>query len=459
MANQKLQAIRQAKARQSTDRVSLVDFVHEVSPELEPPRHLQPYAEVLETAIGGALRICFAAPPQHGKTQLSLRAFLWWDRYFAGKRHAYVTFNQTRAEEVAKEFMRLAEETGFLAEGSTLREVWLTGGSSIKFVSVGGALTGSAIDGVCLIDDPIKDGIDARSPTVRADTHTFWRSVARSRRHPDTSYIEMATRWHPEDMTGYLIGEGWRYMNLKAIAEGDVGADGTVLNDPLHRKPGEALWPSYKPVEFFAEDMADTYWWNAMYQGEPTPDGAQVFRDVRTCEEPPPLDKLRISIGEDFAYSAKKHSDYSVAVVLGEDQDGICYVLEVVRLQVEPRQFRDRILELQTRYNAASTAFVARTEMGSIEFLRESGIVIAGCPATEDKLSRAIHVAAAWNSGKFRIPVAAPWRESFVREVCGFTGVKDRHDDQVDALAGAYHGLRYMQVEPEQNIQPYQRQW
>lgn len=421
---------------------------------------MAPYAEALEQAIGGNLRLCFAAPPQHGKTELSLRAFLWWDRYFAGKRHAYVAYNQDRTEQVAKDFIRLAEETGFLADGSTLKQVYLVGGSSIKFTSIGGGLTGSPVDGVCLIDDPIKDGVDARSPTIRADTHNFWRSVARARRHPGTSFIEMATRWHCEDLTGYLIGEGWRYINLKAIADGSVDPEtGCVIGDPLNRRPGEALWPSYKPVEFFAEEQSDSYWWAAMYQGEPTPDGAQVFRDVVLCEEPPPLSKLRVSIGEDFAYTAKKTADYSVAVVLGEDEDGTVYVLEVVRLQVEPRQFRDRILELQLRYGAGSTAFIARTEQGSVEFLRESGVAINGVPASEDKLSRAIHVAAAWNSKRVKIPSGAPWREAFVREVCGFTGVKDRHDDQVDALAGAFHGLRYMPVAVEQDIQPYQRTW
>lgn len=460
LARQRLQALRQAKARlQSTERVSLIDFVHEVSPHLEPPSHLEPYATTLEGAVGGNLRICFAAPPQHGKTELCLRAFLWWDRYYPGKRHVYVTYNQDRSEQVAKDFLRLVKETGFLAEGSTLKQAHLVGGSSVIFTSIGGGLTGSAIDGVCIIDDPIKDGVDARSPTIRADTHNFWRSVARARRHPGTSFIEMATRWHSEDLTGYLIGEGWRYINLKAIADGAVDIQtGRVIGDPLNRRLGEALWPSYKSVEFFAEERADAYWWAAMYQGEPTPDGAQVFRDVRLCEEPPPLEKLRIAIGEDFAYSAKKHSDYSVAVVIGEDEDGICYVLDVVRVQVEPRQFRDRILELQERFGAGSTAFVARTEMGSVEFLRESGVVIAGLPATEDKLSRAIHVAAAWNNGRIRIPTGAPWREAFVREVCGFTGMKDRHDDQVDALAGAFHGLRFMPQEIEQGHGPYQRQ-
>lgn len=445
MAAKRLQALQQSKARQSTERVPLVDFVHEISPELQPPRHLHPYATALEGAIGGNLRICVAAPPQHGKTELSLRAFLWWDRYFAGKRHAYVTFNQTRSERVAKDFMRIASDAGFLADGSTLQEVRLVGGSTIIFTSIGGTLTGSAIDGVCLIDDPIKDGADARSPTIRGDVHSFWRSTARTRRHPGTSFITMSTRWHTEDLTGYLLNEGgWTYINLKCIAEGHIGTDGRVIGDPLNRLPGESLWPSYKPPEFFREEQADPYWWSAMFQGEPVADGGQIFRDVQGCEELPHASKLRVAIGLDFAYSAKKTADYSVALAIGEDASGVCYVLDVVRVQVDPRQFKDRVLELQTRFNAASTAYIARTERGSSEFLREAGVVITEVPASEDKAARAIHVAAAWNAGQVKVPVFAGWREAFVREVCGFTGQAGRKDDQVDALSGAFHGLRYM---------------
>ena len=39
------------------------------------------------------------------------------------------------------------------------------------------------------------------------------------------------------------------------------------------------------------------------------------------------------------------------------------------------------------------------------------------------------------------VPRSAPWVDAFVSEICGFTGVNDAHDDQVDALAAAYDAL------------------
>jgi hypothetical protein len=47
-------------------------------------------------------------------------------------------------------------------------------------------------------------------------------------------------------------------------------------------------------------------------------------------------------------------------------------------------------------------------------------------------------VSAAWNAGKVLLPRNSKWLDAFVAEVCGFTGVGDRRDDQVDALASAF---------------------
>jgi phage terminase large subunit-like protein len=50
-------------------------------------------------------------------------------------------------------------------------------------------------------------------------------------------------------------------------------------------------------------------------------------------------------------------------------------------------------------------------------------------------------VATAWNEGRVRVPASsqgAPWLGAFLDTVCRFTGVSDRHDDDVDALAYAW---------------------
>jgi predicted phage terminase large subunit-like protein len=63
--------------------------------------------------------------------------------------------------------------------------------------------------------------------------------------------------------------------------------------------------------------------------------------------------------------------------------------------------------------------------------------------ATTDKFIRAQPVAAAWNAGSVMVRRGEhPWHHAFLDELRDFTGVGDAHDDQVDALAGAFAALQ-----------------
>jgi predicted phage terminase large subunit-like protein len=449
LARARLAALRADGQNDSIERLPLLDFVPAVSPHLMRPNHLAPFAALLERACEpGQLRAVVAAPPQHGKTEMVTHGLLWLARRYPGRRHGYVTYSAERAEYVSAAFQRLAEVAGLEPEGR-LSDVRLKGGTEIRFTSIGGSFTGFTVDGLLVIDDPFKDRADAESPTIRRKTTDWFVDVARSRRHPKTSILCMATRWHPEDLSGELIRRGYEYINLKAIAEGPVGDDGRIANDPLHRLPGESLFPELKPPSFFEEEQQDAYSWSSLYQGEPRGRGASVFEfpdladPARTYNAIPKNALLRTSIGLDFAYTAKTHADWSVAVVLAA-VGPVYYLANVVRLQVEPPAFRDRVKLLKETHPAArGAAYVASTELGGVEFIRASGLKIEGMSAAKagDKFTRAIPVAAAWNSGKILLPKSAPWLDTFLAEVCGFTGVKDRHDDQVDAFAAAFDDL------------------
>jgi phage terminase large subunit-like protein len=446
-----------------TEFVPLIEWIKQKCPDLEPFEYFRQYAEALERAIGGDLRLAFAAPPQHGKTLLTLLALLWLCTFFPGHQHAYVTFNSDRTQEVAKDFKRLAEQLDIELSG-TLDIFELPGGSRIKFTSVRGGLTGFKVDGLCVVDDPFKDAKEARSPTARRDVVEWWKSVARTRRHPGTSYIVMATRWHTDDLTGYLVKqEGWQYLNFKAIAEpandNDVDAEGRVKSDPLRRKPGQSLCPARKPPEFFAEERKDKYWWYAMYQGEPMPLGGEVFR-APTYYRPDqlPVRGFRIAYGVDLSYSKKTSADFSVCIEVWavvdpklKDDKGKpivwFYVVEVQRKQVDAPSFTLTLKAKQAERPAKFFWYASGTEKGSADFIRAKGIpIVVLDPHGRDKLMRAQRTAALWNMGRIMVPLAdgdedgnssIPWVAPFVEEVCSFTGVSDTHDDQVDALVPA----------------------
>lgn len=458
------------RGRESTKQLvapGLIEYVAGLWPHLDRFDYFKPYAAILESAIGASYRVWVAAPPQHGKTEFTLRAILYWARFFPGKRHAYVTFNQVRAREVAELFRTLAAEAGFTVKG-TLALVRLENGTTVKFTSIQGTLTGSPIDGVCIIDDPIGGQKEALSPQRRRDFENWWVSTARARRHKGTSFIGMGTRWHIEDPGGYLTNkQKFQYVNLKAIATaknaGDIDDEGRVISDPLHRFPGESLW-SQKPPEFFAEERTSIYWWSAMYQGEPVPLGSSVFAEPGTIEE---IDGKEVSrgakyyrqipttfnsgaFGLDLAYTCKTSADWSICVegiAVGKD----LYVLDVVRKQVEATNFALALKSKSSlRPGWKMRWYASGTEKGSAQFIRKLLRKDGADPfrvltAVGDKFVRAIGVAARWNSGNVYLPdpehYNVPWLADFLYVVTHFTGQNDEHDDDVDALSALHDQL------------------
>lgn len=450
---------------------SLIDWIAKVAPHLERFDYFKPYADALENCIGGNLRLACASPPQHGKSLLALYALLYLATFFPGYKHAYVTYSSARSREIAKAFKLLAAEVG-LVVGGTLDNAELAGGTTIKFTSVEAALTGAPITGVCIIDDPFKDHKEARSPVVRKDRVEWWKSSARSRRHAGTSFIVMATRWHVADLTGYLVKhEGWQYLNFKAIAEpandNDTDHEGRIVSDPLRRFPGESLCPSRKPPEFFAEEKADIYWWASMYQGMPVPAGGALFRAPTYYrvgpDGLPQIEKgFRWKYGVDLGYSEKSHADYSACVeVWGvRDEKGALdahgkpiiwyYVVGVVRTQVEAPAFVPVLRSKLTTRRGKFYWYAAGTEKGSADFIKQKVPLVVLDPKGRDKLSRAQRTAELWNLGRIMLPLAEgddegdssiPWVAEFLEEVTSFTGIKDPHDDQVDALVPAIDQL------------------
>jgi predicted phage terminase large subunit-like protein len=248
-----------------------------------------------------------------------------------------------------------------------------------------------------------------------------------TRVHEGASVIVIQTRWHENDLAGLLIGEGWDHINLEAI-----------------NKNGEPLWPERWPKELLERRRAEVgeYVWASLYMGSPRPRGGTVFSPP-TYYDKLPDDERRYWIGVDLAYTAKTHSDYSVALVLCET-GGKFYVVDMVREQMAPPQFRDRVKGLALTYpNATMCVGVTGSETGSAYYMEELGLPLNIQKATADKFSRAIPVAAAWGAGSVLIPEQAWWLDDFKKEVMSFSGVGDARDDIIDALSAGYNAAKY----------------
>ncbi|HEU4617290.1 MAG TPA: hypothetical protein VFV10_04580 [Gammaproteobacteria bacterium] len=424
--------------------VGLADFVPLASPQLDKPTHLAPYVTLLERALSGEpVRAVVAAPPQHGKTTVAQHAFVWGLLRNGRGRHAYVTFQQTRSGEVARETAQIAVGAGLDGIGNR-KFLRSAAGGSVLWTSIDGGITGYPVDGLCLVDDPFADENEARSKIIRDRKDSVLRSAILPRLHRHASCIVMATRWHPDDLSGRLVAEGWEYLRIPAIAEDD---------DPLGRAPGEPLAPARFPLDVLERRRKDVgeYTWAALYQGRPRPRGGTVFREPAYYDELP-KSGYRVGFGLDLAYTAKTHADYSVLVELWRDGDRY-YVVDVRRAQVDAPAFtltlKARSVQrpgVRMRWDASGT------EAGAAAFIRKAGVPIDVHQAKGDPFMRVQEVAAAWNDGRVMVPrpldpatgegVEASWLAALLDELLNFTGVHDQHDDQAVALASAFASLQ-----------------
>jgi hypothetical protein len=421
-----------------------------VSPHLVRPDHFRIYADRLDSAVGGGLRIVFAAPPQHGKTQVTLHALARIIIRYPDRRHAYVTYSQTRARSVARAVKRILAAAGVVVSG-TLDLMVLPGGGQCVFTSVDGGITGEPVDGIAIIDDPYKNRKEADSQRRREVVEESYREAIETRVHPGASIFLLATRWHPKDLSGVLIDEGWEYINLPAIAEND--------NDPNGRRPGEPLFPYLWNLEALAAKRAKVleFTWAALYQGRPRPKGGKVFREPTFYQKLPAA--YRGAYGADLANTAKTSADWSVCVELwAEDQYGvdaqgeplppICYVVHVDRAQVEAPDFALTLKGRHVRRPEFRILWRASgTEKGSAQFMQRQKIPIEVQQPPGDKLVSATDVAAAWNAGRVRVPdtehfpKAEEWLHAFLDVIGNFTGSGKETDDDVDALGNAFEAL------------------
>lgn len=412
--------------------LSLGDFIPTISRRFETPSHLAQLLALFERLKREPLRVCVATPPRHGKTETLIHGIAWLLARNPWLQIAYVSYAQRFAEKRNRKIRELARRAGVpIAADAASRQFWQTGveDGGVWATSVGGQLTGEGFH-LMVIDDPIKGRANAESATYRDHAWEWFNDDAFTRLEPTGSVIVNMARWHPDDLTGRLVGAGYEYVNLAALDE---------QNRPL--------WPERYTLERLAE-IRDTneYGWASLYQGQPRSRGGRVFGDVHFYDAPP-SEGYRLAVGVDMAYTAKTHADWSVAVVARKGD--VTYVLDVVRMQARPEDFAQHLQQLRTKYNGAPFhSYVSTTEKGTTALLKSlGGVPIVGHLAKADKFVRAQPVAAAWNGEKVLLPRKAAWLDAFVAEVCGFTGVADRHDDQVDALASAFDSVN---AEPAQ---------
>lgn len=410
--------------------------------------HHRLIAAKLEAVERGEIqRLMITMPPRHGKSMLASEFFPAW---YLGRNPDHYVIAATYAQELADDFGRkVRNQIADAAYGAIFPGVGLkndstssrrfhvtqpldnftTGQNGAYFaVGVGGPLTGRGAH-LLLIDDPVKNREDADSEIIRKKTKDWYTSTAYTRLMPGGRVVIIQTRWHEDDLSGWLLAEhqheGWEVLNLPAISDG-----------------GEPLWPDQYPIEVLekirlAIGPRD---WSALYQQRPAPESGDYFKLdwLRPCLGFPPRETLHVYGGSDYAVTANG-GDYTVHVVVGVDPAGRMYLLDLWRGQTSSEQWVDAFCDLVRKWKPLGWAEeTGQIRAGVGPFLnkrmteRSAFVVREQFPTRGDKAVRAQSIRARMAMNGLYLRPSEPWRADFQSELMSFpVGV---HDDQVDAL-------------------------
>jgi predicted phage terminase large subunit-like protein len=369
-------------------------------------------------------------PPRHWKTFTLEHAMVKHLARWPSETIGYVSHTQPFARKISRETRKIASRAGLtFSRDSNRQDEWeLAEGGGLVARGIEGEATGRGFR-LLVIDDPIKSREQAESSVDRERIFNAIEDDFITRLAPDGTAILVHTRWHPDDPIGrYKRRDHWRGENIKA------------LSGP---EEDQALLPSQWPYDVLASiRKANVYKFASLYQGEPRPRGGNRFNEPHYYDWPRelPTKGYQVAYGVDLAYTAKTHADFSVCLKLLKVGQTY-YVTDVRRAQVDAPSFTLTLKSAHSREPGPMLWFASGTEKGAAQFIQQKIDAFEVKPTSSDKFIRSEKVSEAWNSGQILVPSGEDrpdWVDDFVDEVSNFTGVKDPHDDQVDALAAAF---------------------
>ena len=434
-------------------RTDLSAYAAAMWPPFQLARHHKLIVDKLEAVERGEIdRLMIFLPPRHGKSLIDSTLFPAW---YLGRHPDRSIIASSYGQELASDFGRrvrgyvtdqlhvaIFPDSRVVDDSNAVHRFGLTGGGNYYAVGAGGPITGRGAD-LLLIDDPIKSREDANSAAFRRSLQDWYQHVAYTRLQPGGAIVLIQTRWHQDDLTGWLLrehtSENWHIVSLPAIAE---------PGDALGRQEGAPLWPERFPLEVLERirEAIGSSAWLSLYQQRPTAEEGAIFKRAwfKTFSTEPEMKRVVFSL--DTAFKAGTSNDYSVIAVIGESKDGY-FLLHVTRERLEFPDLQRRVVGLAEimRPNAVLIEDAASGQSLIQTLKSETRLPILPVKATGDKVSRANAVSPLVESGRVYIRDQAQWLPDFLEELCSFPAAP--HDDQVDALTQALNYLRGSQVE------------
>lgn len=419
--------------------------------------------DAIDTPLGC---VAVSTPPQEGKTTWIANYVAWQLVRNPKLRIVYATYSQARANSVSRQIRALVKAWTPLKAGSSSVQLWETKeGGGLLAAGRGSAMTGFRSD-MTIIDDPIKDMVEAQSDTLREQTVEWFSSVVLTRMASLSQIVVIATRWHKDDLIAHVIKNlDAEFINIPAQATHGARPDKDGNYDILGRRKGEWLTSIQNRTEqswLLIKRAVGTYVWEALYQGDPKVTGGSyinvdkidvlpwenvVYQDERTgsmmtLNRALIVQSWDLTFGQiDGAGKRKATSgDYvagHVYAVLGEKW----ILVDRVHERYTFTETVNAVLRMSAKWPQTSRVYVEKKANGAalLNTLRKRASLIKPVDPQGSKEVRALAVQPVVDAGNVAI-LDTVLDQKMLQEFRDFPFGK--HDDDVDAFTQAINNGR-----------------
>jgi predicted phage terminase large subunit-like protein len=403
-------------------------------------------------------------PPQHGKSTTVTETLLSW---YIMKRPdnsvIQVSYGDDLAERFGKRNLEKVKEFGNVfgvevdPKKATSREFQILNHKGrVISKGIGSGLTGHS-GHLIVIDDPIKNRVEADSERTRESIWNEFMDSILTRTQAGSKIILIMTRWHEDDLAGRILQQMPNvvtYVNYECECESE--------NDPLERRRktedrmGEALCPEIGKGDAWLREFKAAYVaengrrsWEALYQGHPTIQEGNILQkkwwqkyDVEDYYEGKlRFDQLIMTVDATFKDSEK--NDYVAIEVWGKRENRF-YLVDLVNEHLSFSNTCHRIRLLQAKHPKVMGVYIEDAANGPaiLDHMRHeiSGLI----PIKPDKASKEARVWAVEplvEAECVYVPKDKDWHHDFIEQCAKFPN--DKHDDMVDAMSMALTRLHF----------------
>jgi len=303
-------------------------------------------------------KVIINAPPQFGKS-LTITGFTPWLLGQNNKnRIISISYNEKLSSRFGKQTRDNISEKKISPEKiiysdffpeveinhqDSSRQFWALTEQHFNFLgsSPGGTITGIGAN-IMIIDDLVKNAIEANNTRILQEHWEFYTDTLLSRAHEGAFWFVVMTRWNSKDLAGRLIDldpDEWLVIKFEAYDK---------INDKML---SDSVMSKERYLSIKKQTSPDIF--SANFHQIPVDLKGRLYEPFKTYST------LPVQFVRFFSYcdTADKGMDYLSMSFIGEGEDGFLYVLYWIHTQDEMKFTQSKVTEALALHNIRDAFF------------------------------------------------------------------------------------------------------